>query len=186
MRDVRGNVDTRLRKLNEGQYDAIILAEAGMARLKIEDQPAFLLPLSIMLPAVGQGALGIETRRDDPIVHKALAPLNDPATHQAVLAERSMLSTLRGGCLAPIGAWGRITEQGQLHLSGCVLSHDGAERVDAEIRGDQAEAIDPGANGCRGFDCSWGKSIDRSVAWRRLRLREPMGGETYPNHNPTR
>ncbi len=144
MRDIRGNVDTRLRKLAEGEYDAIVLAEAGLVRLGINDQRSFRLPLSIMLPAVGQGALGIECRKDDPPVVAALAALDHQPTHCCVLAERSMLAALRGGCLAPIGAWGRTTADGQLHLSGCVLSPDGSQRLDAEVRGGGGEAIDLG------------------------------------------
>ena len=101
--EIRGNVDTRLRKLDEGQYDAIVLAEAGLRRLGLAERIVQVIPRSLMLPAVGQGALGIEARADDAATCNLLAPLDDAATHQAVLAERSLLLTLRGGCLAPVG-----------------------------------------------------------------------------------
>jgi len=128
MQDIRGNVDTRLKKVSEGQFAAIILAEAGITRLGLRAHITEFLPKSLILPAVGQGALGLETRTDDAMTQSAVAKLNDPQTHQAVLAERAMLFTLRGGCLAPVGAWGRI-ENEQLTLSGVVLSRDGARRL---------------------------------------------------------
>lgn len=131
MADVRGNVDTRLRKLHEGQYDALVLAEAGLLRLGLQRSVTQVLPKELMLPAVGQGALGIEIRSADEEVRGLLAPLDDRPTHQAVIAERAMLAALRGGCLAPVGAWARL-ESGQLRLSGVVLSGDGSRRVAAE------------------------------------------------------
>jgi hydroxymethylbilane synthase len=127
---VRGNVDTRLRKLDEGQFDAIILAEAGLRRLGLADRIKQVLPLDVMLPAVGQGALGLECREDDDATQRALATLDDVATHAAVIAERSLLATLRGGCLAPIGAWARV-EQGQLKLDAVVLDPRGGRRLAA-------------------------------------------------------
>lgn len=135
MEDVRGNVDTRLRKLAEGQYDALILAEAGLERLGLAGEITQVLPKSLILPAVGQGALGLEAREDDEEVLSALAQLDDPETHAAVLAERAFLATMRGGCLAPIGAFGRV-EAGRLRLSGVVLSVDGARRLVAEAEGE--------------------------------------------------
>jgi hydroxymethylbilane synthase len=125
---IRGNVDTRLRKLDEGQCDALILAEAGLKRLGLADRIAQVLPLDVMLPAVGQGALGIECREDDASTLAVLAELDDAATHAAIAAERALLARLRGGCLAPIGALGQIAE-GRLALSAVVLSPDGAERL---------------------------------------------------------
>ena len=130
MRDIRGNVETRIQKLDAGDYDAIVLAEAGLRRLELASRITQVLPKSILLPAVGQGALGIETRSDDELTRQTLAQIDDPATHQAVLAERAMLYTLRGGCMAPVGAWGRI-EGDQLMLSAVVLSYDGRRRLDA-------------------------------------------------------
>jgi len=126
--DIRGNVETRLRKLDEGQYDAIVLAEAGLNRLGLAERAVHVIPRGLMLPAVGQGALGIEARAGDSTTLALLAPLEHEATHQAVLAERSLLFTLRGGCLAPVGAYGRI-ESSLLHLDAVVLSGDGATRI---------------------------------------------------------
>lgn len=128
--DIRGNVETRLRKLDEGQYDAIILAEAGLKRLGFAERIAGIIPTPQMLPAIGQGALGIETRASDERVKALLDPLNHGPSHQAVLAERTLLSRLRAGCLAPVGAWGRF-EQERLMLDAVVLSHDGASRLAA-------------------------------------------------------
>jgi hydroxymethylbilane synthase len=128
--DIRGNLDTRLRKLDEGQFDAIVLAEAGLKRLGLSERIAQTIPRSVMLPAVGQGALGIETRADDSTTVQFLAPLNHAATFQAAIAERSLLLELRGGCLAPVGAYGRV-EDGRLRLDAVVLSGDGARRITA-------------------------------------------------------
>ncbi len=131
MIDIRGNVETRIRKLHDGEFDALILAEAGVTRLELAQHVTQLLPRSLILPAVGQGALGLEGRSDDAATRSAVAKLNDPATHASVLAERSLLLNIRGGCLAPVGAWGRI-EATQLRLSAVVLSGDGKTRVSAE------------------------------------------------------
>ena len=128
IRDIRGNVDSRLKKLDNGEYQAIVLAEAGLIRLGLNSRITQVFDRQDLLPAVGQGALGIEARKDDQTTCAALAPLNHDETRAAALAERRMLATLRGGCLAPIGAWGRI-EQARLLLTGVVLSHDGATRL---------------------------------------------------------
>jgi len=143
MKDVRGNVDTRLGKLARGDFDAIVLAEAGLRRLGLENQIAEVLPRRIMLPAIGQGALGLETRSDDATARTGLAPLDHAATHAAVLAERAMLTALEGGCLAPIAAWGRIDDEA-LRLSGRVLSADGVTQIEATETGTAAEAEELG------------------------------------------
>lgn len=140
MVDIRGNVDTRLAKLAAGDYDAIILAEAGLRRLQFDEHVAHVLPPTIMLPAPGQGALGLETRSDDTATRAALAPLDDAATHASVLAERTLLANLRGGCLAPVGAWGRVEQNGQLVLEAVVLSHDGKQRLAVAESGSVAAA----------------------------------------------
>ena len=129
--DIRGNVETRLRKLDEGEFEAIILAEAGLKRLGLGQQIAHLIPPATMLSAVGQGALGIEARTDDDRTLSLLAPLNHPESFHAVTAERSLLFTLRAGCLAPVGAWARVVE-GRLFLESVVLSPDGACRLAAQ------------------------------------------------------
>ena len=141
--DIRGNVDTRLKKLDDGEYDAIILAEAGLTRLGFHDRIRHVLPKEIMLPAIGQGALGLECRDDDAATREVVAKLNDEKTHAAVLAERTLLATLRGGCLAPIGAWGRI-EGEQLRLDAVVLDHEGTERLAAGDSGPREEAASLG------------------------------------------
>jgi hydroxymethylbilane synthase len=141
---IRGNVDTRLRKLQDGQFDAIVLAEAGLERLNLAGHITQILPKSIMLPAVGQGALGLETRERDTATRQIIALVDDPATHQGVLAERALLAALRGGCLAPVGAWGRIEADGQLHLAAVVLSGDGHSRLHVELSAPPADAVELG------------------------------------------
>lgn len=138
-KDVRGNVETRLRKLDAGDYDALVLAEAGLRRLELAQRITQVLPPAIMLPAIGQGALGLETRRDDRRTREALAALDHPPTHAGVLAEREMLTALEGGCLAPIAAWGRA-EGHVLTLSGRVLSSDGREKIETTLTGDPQAA----------------------------------------------
>jgi len=137
--DVRGNVDTRLQKLDDGHFDALVLAEAGLRRLGLEGLISQVLPTEIMLPAVGQGALGIECRTDDAATLAFLALLDDSATRLAVTAERALLEELRGGCMAPIGALGHVMAS-QLHLSAVVLSADGARRLAANNNGLLADA----------------------------------------------
>jgi hydroxymethylbilane synthase len=126
--EVRGNVETRLRKLDEGQFDAIVLAQAGLRRLGLDGRISRVLPFEVMLPAVGQGALGIECRANDVATLSAVRPMNDEATFAAATAERALLHHLRGGCMAPVGALARIKE-GRLELQSAVLSVDGAKRV---------------------------------------------------------
>jgi hydroxymethylbilane synthase len=137
--DVRGNVDTRLRKLDEGQFHAIVLAEAGLRRLGLCERITRVLPFDVMLPAIGQGALAIECRAEDAETRAAVAPLDDRATRAAVTAERTLLAHLRGGCMAPVGAWGRL-EGGSLELSAVVLSVDGGRRLAASDRSPAADA----------------------------------------------
>jgi hydroxymethylbilane synthase len=127
--EIRGNVDTRLRKLDEGEFDAIILAHAGLNRLGLAHRITQVIPPEIMLPAVGQGALGLETRASDAQTRRAIEPLNDPPSHQAVLAERTVLSALRAGCLAPVGVWARVVDDNNLILDAVVLSDDGRQRL---------------------------------------------------------
>ena len=140
--EIRGNVDTRLRKLAEQKLDAIVLAEAGLVRLGLERHITEVLDASWMFPAVGQGALGIECRADDVDTKKFLAAIDDAATHAAVLAERAMLRTLGGGCHVPIGARSRV-EPERLTVVGAVLSPDGTRRIEATATGswNDAESI---------------------------------------------
>jgi hydroxymethylbilane synthase len=126
--DIRGNVETRLRKLEEREFDAIVLAQAGLKRLGLAAEIAHVIPREEMLPAVGQGALAIEARTDDAATQSLLASLDDGESHQCVIAERSLLFELRAGCSAPVGGWARI-EGGQLLLDVVVLSADGRRRM---------------------------------------------------------
>lgn len=132
--NLRGNVETRLRKLDEQKLDAIVLAEAGLRRLGLESVIMELLDPQWMLPAVGQGALGLECRTDDVTTLGLLQHLNHAPTRQAVLAERALLRGLGGGCLVPIGASSRV-ENEKLMLRGVVLSPDGTQRVVSERSG---------------------------------------------------
>ncbi len=146
MRDIRGNVETRLQKLAAGQYDALVLALAGLKRLGLDAQITQILEPAILLPAVGQGALGIETRADDRTTHAVHERLDHGPSHQAVLAERMLLATLCGGCLAPVGAWARQEADGQLRLDAVVLSADGRQRLAASGLAAPEEALRLGAD----------------------------------------
>ncbi|MBD3674935.1 MAG: hydroxymethylbilane synthase [Planctomycetaceae bacterium] len=141
--EIRGNVETRLRKVDEGEYDAIILAEAGLKRLELGNRISVRLKPPQMFPAVSQGALGLECRADDERSQEALSALNDPVAMNCVLAERALLSTLRAGCHAPLGAFSQI-DGDRLTLSGVVLSLDGSERVEAEVSGEISRGVDLG------------------------------------------
>ena len=143
IKDIRGNVETRIQKVEQGDYDATLLAEAGLRRLGLERHIAQLLPLEIILPAVGQGALGLETRDDDQATREAVGKLNHRPSHQAVVAERTMLLTLQGGCLAPIAAWARM-EDDKLTLTGRVISPDGRRKLEATKAGDENEPAELG------------------------------------------
>ena len=129
--EARGNVETRLRKLDEGQFDALVLAEAGLTRLELAGRISATFQPPLMLPAVGQGALGIECRCDDESTREVLSRLIDRPTMHSVLAERTVLSTLRAGCHAPLGVWTR-PEGDSLRLTAVVLSLDGVQRVESE------------------------------------------------------
>jgi len=150
VRGLRGNVDTRLRRLDTGEYDCLILAGAGLERLGLAERVTQVLEPPAFWPAVSQGALAIQIRAGDERMAAAVAPLDDPATHDAVRAERSCLAALAGGCLAPIGAWGRRIEDGRLALGACVLEEKaaGADRIVAEsIMGGHAAVATPEALG---------------------------------------
>ncbi len=140
--DIRGNVETRLKKLTEEDLDAIILAEAGLFRLGLQSHITEILDPAWMLPAVGQGALGLESRADDEETQSILGRLDHPETHSSALAERALLRFLGGGCQVPIGAAASVTN-GDLKLRGVVLSPDGSTRLDGEISGatNQGEEI---------------------------------------------
>ena len=155
---IRGNVDTRLRKLDEGQFDAIVLAAAGLNRLGWSDRIAQYLPVEFMCPAVGQGSLAIETRSDNGPGTQACARLDHAPTHACVRAERAVLAVLGGGCQVPIGAHATI-ESDTLHLRAIVISPDGSHLVKSEAFGLDPvklgsalgqELLDKGARGILG------------------------------------
>lgn len=128
MLELRGNVDTRIEKLKRGEYDAIVLAKAGLDRLGLSANISEVLSYEMSLPAAGQGAIGIETRSNDVDTKRTLAVLEHMETRVAVTAERAALAGLGGGCQVPIGAWGRM-EAGKLLLDVVVLSPDGSQRL---------------------------------------------------------
>lgn len=134
---LRGNLDTRLRKLDEGQYDAIILAAAGLKRLGLGERIRATIPVEESLPAVGQGALGIEALASRPEVAQWMAPLNDATTAACVRAERAVSRALAGSCEVPLGAYAEL-EGSELRLRGFVARPDGSEIAHAEMRGDAA------------------------------------------------
>ncbi len=137
--DLRGNLDTRLKKLDTGDLDAIILAVAGLKRLGWQERITQVLPNDICLPAVGQGALAIEARSNDEEVLEMLAFLNHQETRWAVEAERAYLAEVEGGCQIPIGVYGKM-EQEVLQLEAVILSVDGMRQVRQTISGAPAEA----------------------------------------------
>lgn len=134
LESVRGNVDTRLRKLDEGQYGAIILAAAGLRRLALEARISYAIPVEASTPAPGQGALGLESRADDSRTRALLAPLDDAGTRACVTAERTLMEALGAGCSTPLGAFARI--QGtDLHLVAMVAVPDGTRLLRREAHG---------------------------------------------------
>lgn len=157
---LRGNVNTRLRKLDEDQYSAIILASAGLKRLGFGNRIAAILAPEESLPAVGQGALGIETRCGEPEVARLLAPLHDPVTAACVSAERAMSRKLQGGCQAPIGGY-CIVREGKLWLRGFVADLDGQRFYRAEAEG---VMTDPEGLGHQVADALIGQGADRLLA----------------------
>jgi hydroxymethylbilane synthase len=139
VRDLRGNVDTRLRKVESGEYDAIMLAKAGLDRLGATHRITEVFALDIFLPAVGQGAIGVECRADDTDTSASVEKLDDAETRSAIIAERTLLSTLEGGCQVPLGAWARI-ERDELVLEACVCSVDGTQYIKQRAAAPPAEA----------------------------------------------
>jgi len=142
VRDLRGNVDTRLRKLDEGQYDAVILASAGLVRLGLQDRISARIAMSEMLPAVGQGAIAIETNSDNELAVQITSQLDHRETRLACLAERAFLRGLGGGCQFPIAAHA-VLEGDTLKLDGLVAKPDGSQILRASLSGpsNDAEAL---------------------------------------------
>ena len=138
--EIRGNVDTRLRKLDEGRYDAIVMAACGLIRLGLEERITEYLELSQMLPEPGQGALAVEARADDREILKRVSVLEDPVSRSCVEAERAFLQTLGGGCRVPIAAYASCSE-GTLELEGVVAAADGHHQIRGKRTGPMAEPV---------------------------------------------
>jgi hydroxymethylbilane synthase len=136
--NIRGNVDTRLRKLDEGQYDAIVLAAAGLRRLGWENRITEVLEPEVMCPAVGQGALAVETRAEEGAVQEICQRLEHDSTRIAVTAERAVLAALGGGCQVPIGAYCTVSDL--LHLQAIVVSPDGSQIIRKQASGPSTDA----------------------------------------------
>ena len=139
MLDIRGNVETRIRKLTEDNLDAVVLAAAGMHRLGFAARISEYLSVEVSLPAIGQGALGLETRRDDAATNALIDFFNHPETAHAVIAERALLARLEGGCQVPIAAYGTVGGE-TLTLTGLVASVDGRQMLKKRIHGPVTEA----------------------------------------------
>ncbi|MCF8010007.1 MAG: hydroxymethylbilane synthase [Clostridiales bacterium] len=131
---IRGNIHTRIRKQSEQNLDGIILAHAGVYRMGMENTIAQKIPYSICLPAVGQGALGIETRENNPFINNIVRKLNHYESSCAIKAERALLKTLEGGCQAPIGTLGQVSDK-NLYLQALVASLDGKDNVYQDLEG---------------------------------------------------
>jgi hydroxymethylbilane synthase len=132
--EARGNIDTRIRRLDEERWDAIVLARAGLARLGRLGDVAEVLPFSTMLPAIGQGALAIVAREDDPAVRDRVSRLDDLVSHREVRAERALLDLLEAGCRAPVAGLARV-EGDRLRLAGAVFAPDGSRTLREEVEG---------------------------------------------------
>jgi hydroxymethylbilane synthase len=128
MRELRGNVDTRLRKVDSGEYDAIVISKAGLDRLSLSQKIAETLSTEISLPAVGQGAIAIQARVKDQEAAEVLCKIDDQETRTVIIAERALMGALQGGCQVPLGAWARM-ERGELVMEAVVCSVDGVQYV---------------------------------------------------------
>ena len=159
---LRGNLDTRLRKVAEGRYGAIVLAAAGLKRMGWSDRIAEILPVETMCPAVGQGALAIETRDDGGPAQAACAALDHAPTRIAVMGERAVLAGLGGGCQVPIGAYA-VVQDGRIHLRAVVISPDGAILIRRQGEGPAAEAERLGAQLARELADAGGQEILEAV-----------------------
>jgi hydroxymethylbilane synthase len=141
---LRGNVETRLKRLDDGELDAIVLAAAGLTRLGLEARIGSLLDPSVSLPAVGQGVIGIECRTDDAAARAAVQALNDPSAHAAVSAERAFARRLGGSCQSPIAAFAELEAGGRLTLRGLVAEPDGSRLIRDRISGGAEDAEELG------------------------------------------
>jgi hydroxymethylbilane synthase len=145
LRELRGNVDTRLRKVESGEYDAIVVSKAGLDRLGWTQKITEALSTDISLPAVGQGAIAIESRLRDQETTEVLGKLDDQETRTAIIAERALLAALQGGCQVPLGAWARM-ERGELVMEAVVCSVDGTQYVRERATAPADQAAELGQN----------------------------------------
>jgi hydroxymethylbilane synthase len=166
--NIRGNIDTRLRKLKEGLYDAILLASAGLHRMGWQERIAETLDPQVMAPAIGQGALGIEIRAGDDATREILKPLNHAETATTTSAERALLRALGGGCQVPLGAHARL-DNGRLRLDAVVVSPDGATLVRAALEGSASDPEGLGQRAAKELRAQGAEGVMRSV------LDQPQG-----------
>lgn len=160
--NLRGNVQTRLHRLDEGRFDATVLAYAGLHRLGLDHRISQAIPFEICLPAVGQGSIGIEIRAGDKDVQTLVDKVDHPASRQAVRAERAFLKKLEGGCQVPIGALATIKDN-CLRLDGVVASLDGKQLIRSHLEGDAEEAAEIGAGLAEKLLCSGAGEILRKM-----------------------
>ena len=166
IRELRGNVDTRLRKVEGGEYDAIMLAKAGLDRLGWSNRISETFSPEVFLPAVGQGAIAVETRLGDHQAAELVEKLDDAETRSAIIAERALLKALQGGCQVPIGAWARI-ERGEMVLEACVTSIDGLQHVKQRLTGTPEQGVELGEKMARLLIDSGAQSILAEVGRQR-------------------
>jgi hydroxymethylbilane synthase len=143
--ELRGNVPTRIRKLDDGEYDAIVLAAAGVKRLGMGDRISAFLPFDCFLPAVSQGAVGVQIRTEDPEIAGWVSALEHSGTRAATTAERALLRTVEGGCQVPVGALAEV-EGDQLRLRGVICSLDGSRGIEGELAGSATDAASTGVS----------------------------------------
>ena len=156
--DLRGNVNTRLRKLDDGEYDAIILAAAGLKRLGMDSRIRQLIPAEVSLPAAGQGIMGIETRCDDPETYRLIANLHDDDAAMCINAERTLNAALGGSCQVPIGAFAEI-QGDQICLRGLVAQVDGKQLVETKQQGARSDSTQIGTAAARELLAAGGREI---------------------------
>jgi len=166
LRDLRGNVDTRLRKVESGEYEAVMVAKAGLDRLGLSQRISEVLSPEVCMPAVGQGAIAVECRLKDTEAGDLLAPLEDAETRTAIIAERALLAALQGGCQVPLGAWARI-ERGELLLDACVCSVDGVQYVKQRATSSPDQAAQLGEHMARVLIGAGAQSILEEVSRQR-------------------
>src|SRR5271154_3683911 len=145
VRDLRGNVDTRLRKVESGEYEAVMLAKAGLDRLGLSNRITEIMSPETFLPAVGQGAIAVECRLKDTEASELVSGLDDAESRTAIIAERSLLAALHGGCQVPLGAWARL-ERGELVMEACICSVDGTQYVKQRATATPEQAAELGGH----------------------------------------